>query len=69
MKNLDGQQLKALCDVFGETSSWYTESELTHLLQQNGIAIVSDGSKSDGYMYQIGSNRRQWPYHCFQRCQ
>ena len=65
MQNLDEQQLKALCDVLGETSSGYTKAELTHLLEQSGIAIVSDDSKSNGYIYQIGLNKRQWLYNCF----
>lgn len=65
MQNLDEQQLKALCDVLGETSSGYTKAELSHLLEQSGIAIVSDDSKSNGYIYQIGLNKRQWLYNCF----
>ena len=65
MTDLDGQQLKALCDVLAETSSGYTKSELSHLLEQSGIAIVSDGSKTNGYTYQIGLNKREWLYNCF----
>ena len=43
---LDEQQLKAVCDVLAETKLVYTKSELTRLLKQSGIEIVSDGKTS-----------------------
>lgn len=63
-KILDQQQLKAVCDVLAETSLGYTKTELTRLLQQSGIAVVSDGIASNGYTYQIGLNKRDWLYNC-----
>lgn len=65
MKNsLDEQQLKAVCDVLAETNLGYTKTELIRLLQQSGIDIVSDGSMSNGLVYQIGLNKREWLYNC-----
>lgn len=63
-KVIDGQQLKAICDVFGETSRGFTKTELTRLLQQTGIEVMSDGSKSNGFTYQYGLNKRDWLYNC-----
>lgn len=63
-KVIDEQQLKAVCDVLGETNRGYTITELTRLLQQSGIELVSDGRKSNGYTYQLGLNKRDWLYNC-----
>lgn len=64
MKYLDEQQLKAICDVLAETSLGYTKIELTRLLQQSKITVVSDGKVSNGYTYQLGLNKRDWLYNC-----
>lgn len=64
MRYLDEQQIKAVCDVLAETSLGYTKTELTRLLQQSKITIVSDGKVSNGYTYQIGLNKRDWLYNC-----
>ena len=63
-KQLDEQQLKAVCDVLAETDLGYTKTELTRLLEQSGIEIVSDGKWSNGYIYQTGLNKRDWLYNC-----
>lgn len=63
-KVIDEQQLKAVCDVLGETNRGYTKTELTRLLQQSGIELVSDGRKSNGYTFQLGLNKRDWLYNC-----
>lgn len=63
-KYLDEQQLKAVCDVLAETYSGYTKTELTRLLQQCKIKIVSDGKSNNGYTYQLGLNKRDWLYNC-----
>ena len=36
----------------------YTKTELTQLLEQSEIGIVPDGKQSNGYVYQIGLNKR-----------
>ena len=64
MKYLDEQQLKAMCDVLAETSLGYTKTELTRLLQQSKITVLSDGKASNGYTYQLGLNKRDWLYNC-----
>ena len=64
MKYLDEQQLKAMCDVLAETSLGYTKTELTRLLQQSKITVLSDGKVSNGYTYQLGLNKRDWLYNC-----
>lgn len=61
---LDEQQLKAVCDVLAETKLGYTKSELTRLLKQSGIEIVSDGKTSSVYGYTPGLNKRDWLYNC-----
>ena len=63
-KVIDEQQLKAICDILGETSQGFTKTELTRLLQQTGIEVLSDGSKSNGFVYQYGMNKREWLYNC-----
>ena len=64
MRHLDEQQLKAVCDVLAETDLGYTKTELTRLLEQSKISIVSDGKVSNGYIYQMGLNKRDWLYNC-----
>lgn len=63
-KTIDEQQLKAVCDILGETYQGLTKTQLTQLLQQSKIDILSDGSSSNGYAYQIGLNKRDWLYNC-----
>lgn len=64
-KNLDEQQLKAVCDVLADTNSGYTKKELTRLLEQSRIEVVSDGRTSNAYGYTLGLNKRDWLYNCF----
>lgn len=64
MKCLDEQQLKAVCDVLAETTLGYTKTELTRLLQQCNISVLSDGKTSNPYGYTIGQNKRDWLYNC-----
>ena len=64
MKILDEQQLKAVCNILAETNLGYTKTELTRLLQQSKIEIVSDGKSSNGYVYKLGLNKRDWLYNC-----
>lgn len=42
-KQLDEQQLKAVCNVLAETNLGYTKTELIRLLEQSKIEIASDG--------------------------
>lgn len=63
-KILDEQQLKAVCDVLAETNSGYTKTQLTRLLQQSGIEVVSDGRSGTAYGYTFGLNKRDWLYNC-----
>lgn len=63
-KSLDEQQIKAVCDILGETNLGYTKTQLSRLLQQSYIEIVSDGKQSNGYGYQIGLSKKDWLYNC-----
>lgn len=63
-KVIDSQQLKAVCDVLAETNLGYTKTELTRLLEQTGIEILSDGSSSNANGYVWGLNKRDWLYNC-----
>lgn len=63
-KKIDQQQLKAVCDVLAETNLGYTKTELTLLLEQSGIEILSDGSSSNANGYVWGLNKRDWLYKC-----
>lgn len=63
-KAIDEQQLKAVCDVLGETNLGYTKTELTRLLEQSNIQIMSDGKSNNGYIYQMGLNKKDWLYNC-----
>lgn len=64
-KNLDEQQLKAVCSVLAETNSGYSKTELNRLLEQCEIEAVSDGRTSNSYGYTLGLNKRDWLYNCF----
>jgi hypothetical protein len=61
---LDEQQLKAVCDVLAETKLGYSKTELTRLLEQSRIEVVSDGRTSNAYGYTLGLNKRDWLYNC-----
>jgi len=65
VKSLDQQQLKAICDVLGDTNRGLTKKELSQLLQQCQISLVDDGASSNGYTYTVGLNKRNWLYNCF----
>jgi hypothetical protein len=54
IKQLDPQQLAALCGVLADTSRGLSKSEITQLLGQCGIAAVDEGL-----------NKRSWLYKCF----
>ena len=61
---MDDEQLKATCDVLAETKLGYTKTELTRLLEQSRIAVVSDGGTSNAHGYTLGLNKREWLYNC-----
>ena len=63
-KSLNEQELKAICDVLAHTNEGFTKSELSNLLRQCRIAIVDDGSSSNGYTYTTGLNKRDWLCNC-----
>jgi uncharacterized protein (TIGR02391 family) len=64
-KPINEQQLKALCDVLGHTSSGFSKTELTQLLRECDIAIADDGSSKNGYTYTLGLNKAKWLFNCF----
>ena len=64
-KDLNEQQLKAICDVLGDTSRGLTKTELTRLLRQCLIALIDGRKSSNGYTYTTGLNKRDWLYYCF----
>jgi len=63
--NIDSQQLKAICDVLAHTDKGLTKDELTQLLRQSEMIVVSDGSSRDGFTYTYGLNKRKWLFNCF----
>lgn len=64
MRNLDDQQLKALCDVIADTSQGYTKNQLKKLLKNSNIEELDDGSFNSGYVYRIGLKKSDWLYEC-----
>jgi uncharacterized protein (TIGR02391 family) len=66
-KALDERQLKAICDVLGETHKGLTKTEIKRLLGECGITAVDDGSRTygNGFAYQFGNNKRDWLFNCF----
>ena len=64
MPDLGSQELKAICNIIADTNKGLTKTELTHLLGHCKITILDDGSKSNGYTYTIGLNKRDWLYNC-----
>ena len=63
-KILSPQQLKAVCDILGNTNEGFTKTELTRLLQQSQIILMDDGNTHTDYGYKIGLNKRDWLYSC-----
>lgn len=63
-KALNQQELKSLCDVLAHTSMGLTKSDLTTLLGQCQIAVLSDGSSRNAMGYTMGLNKRDWLYNC-----
>lgn len=64
-KDMNEQQLKAICDVLAHTDKGLTKSELTDILRQHGMIVVDDGSLSNGVTYTYGLNKRKWLFNCF----
>lgn len=63
-ERLNEQQLKAICDVLGDTNQGLTKTELTELLQQSHITLMDDGRKNNGYTFTMGPSKRVWLYKC-----
>lgn len=63
-KNLDQQQLKAVCNILAHTSLGLTKTELSRLLEQSQILLLDDGYSANGYTYTIGLNKRDWLFNC-----
>jgi hypothetical protein len=64
-KQLNQQQLTALCGVLADTNRGLTKSEIKKLLRQCEIAAVDDGYRTNGLIYTTGMNKRDWLYNCF----
>lgn len=65
LKELNEQQLKAICSVLADTHDGLTKKEITNLLLQSKIELVDDGYSSNGYVYKVGFSKRDWLYNCF----
>jgi len=63
-ENINQEQLKAICDVIGDTDTGLTKSELELVLGQSGIKVVDSGHRNNGLTYTIGLNKRNWLYNC-----
>lgn len=67
MLELNGQQLKSICNILADTNRGLTKTELKSILRNCGIEEIDDGNQTinGGMFYQIGSNKRDWLYNCF----
>lgn len=63
-KTLNNQELIAICGVLADTKRGLTKREITDLLLQSNIALVDDGSNTNGYTYNFGLNKRDWLNNC-----
>ena len=61
---LNNQQLRAICNILGETNDGLTKKVLTELLVQTHIDVLSDGKQSNGLVFVVGLNKRDWLYKC-----
>lgn len=63
---LDVHQLRAICDVLGDTTRGPSKAELTSYLRECGITVLDDGKKTvgNGMAYTTGLNKREWLYYC-----
>ncbi|MFW6028735.1 MAG: TIGR02391 family protein [Halanaerobiales bacterium] len=64
-KNLNEQQLEAVCNILADTNCGLTKSELKRLLNTCKIELVDDGNSSNGHTYTIGLSKRKWLFNCF----
>ena len=64
MKQLNQQQISAICDVIAETNKGLSKSVLEKILSQNNITILDDGKRQNNFGYVIGQNKRTWLYNC-----
>lgn len=64
--SMNEQQIKALCDVIGETNRGLTKTEITQILRECNIPVLDDGNRTieNGLAYQIGQNKKDWLYKC-----
>ena len=64
--SLNEQQIKAICDVLGDTQQGLTKTEITQTLRECRIPVLDDGNRTigGGLAYEIGLNKRDWLYHC-----
>lgn len=65
VKNLNDQQLEAICNVLGNTNQGLTKSEIRRLLNLCGFELVDDGNSRNGYTNSFGLSKRKWLYNCF----
>ena len=59
------QSLHNISAIIADTNRGLTKSELERHLRESRIALVNDGTYSDGIYYRIGLNKRDWLYNCF----
>lgn len=64
LPSISQEQLKAICDIIGETNQGLSKSDITIKLGQCSIELVDDGYRSNGPTYSTGLNKRNWLYNC-----
>lgn len=66
-KELNQQQIEAICSILANTQNGLSKSELKKHLLICSIPIVDDGNRSinGGIAYVIDLNKRDWLYNCF----
>ena len=64
--SMNEQQIKAICDVLGDTQHGLSKTEITQTLRECRIPVLDDGKRTigGGLAYQMGLNKRDWLYHC-----
>jgi uncharacterized protein (TIGR02391 family) len=65
IKPLSPEQLQALCSVLADTDRGLTKPELKKILNQCHIKLVDDDNFSNGFVFKMGLNKRNWLFNCF----
>jgi len=63
-ETISQEQLQAICDVLGDTTTGLTKSEIDLVLRQCKITVIDAGGRHNGLTYTFGLSKRKWLHNC-----